>query len=447
MLRVLVLTIVLAAPGAALAFSALEVSPPVVPHSVRMSFGPDAGTQMLVAWGIDADVAQWIELEAPGEPARRARADVAPFPAMATRAPHDCTPESGRTPIATKGCTDQPGLGAIAVARLEGLTPGTTYTYRLGTPPAWGKTGTFQTAPREGGFTFTAYGDTPAMSQLPNSFPHTRLHAAETARRAPDFHLHLGDINYVDETYTRHVEWWREWFDEQAPLLERGAYMRALGNHELDVPDGEAYFQAIMPLWEADPVWSFRWGDVAVVSIDSHHEYPHRPQTLAADLDAELAKHADATWRVVTMHAGPYAAAYRDTAGKVSGHGSSCVARADYEEVLARHNVDLVLSGHDHNYQRTHQLGATGAVVDADGDFAKGAGRLYVVAGSGGKVAPSDASTLVGPAKRGACDADISFLARFEARRAHVVGTLEEGALVVRSHDQEGRLLDEVRIR
>src|SRR3990172_8366396 len=63
--------------------------------------------------------------------------------------------------------------------------------------------------------------------------------------------------------------------------------------------------------------------------------------------------------------------------------------------------VDLVLSGHDHNYQRSHQIATNpltcptvprtvfdpDCVVDggADGAYAKGAGTVFVVSGGFGK--------------------------------------------------------------
>ena len=55
-------------------------------------------------------------------------------------------------------------------------------------------------------------------------------------------------------------------------------------------------------------------------------------------------------------------------------------------------NVDLVVSGHDHNYQRSHQLrcadvGQVNAacIADSDGDHQQGAGALWVIVGLVGR--------------------------------------------------------------
>jgi hypothetical protein len=62
-------------------------------------------------------------------------------------------------------------------------------------------------------------------------------------------------------------------------------------------------------------------------------------------------------------------------------------------------NADLVVMGHEHNYQRSHQLScvvagrvSAGCVVDTDGDHGAGAGAVFVIAGTGGKERALDRS-------------------------------------------------------
>ena len=69
----------------------------------------------------------------------------------------------------------------------------------------------------------------------------------------------------------------------------------------------------------------------------------------------------------------------------LGSHG--CASDPDVSNLLIREHVDLVLSGHDHVYSRTHQLkGTTSApvVVDRDGSFARGAGTVFTIVGNGG---------------------------------------------------------------
>ena len=67
-------------------------------------------------------------------------------------------------------------------------------------------------------------------------------------------------------------------------------------------------------------------------------------------------------------------------------HGSDLDVRANLCPLLDRYGVDLVFSGHDHNYERTLPM-LGGLVVDAgqDPDFIDPAGPIYVVTAGGGK--------------------------------------------------------------
>lgn len=103
-------------------------------------------------------------------------------------------------------------------------------------------------------------------------------------------------------------------------------------------------------------------------------------------------------WVVVGMHE-----------NCISMGDKSCSISIDLFNLLVEKKVDLVLQGHDHNYQRSKQfaMGSScsalvanthtpSCVVDdgADGVYTKGAGTLMVIAGTGGKglynIAPGD---------------------------------------------------------
>ena len=74
-----------------------------------------------------------------------------------------------------------------------------------------------------------------------------------------------------------------------------------------------------------------------------------------------------------------------------------CVSGSDIMNLMADREVDLVLTGHEHLYQRSKQLGLDTAcpaitpgtydadcVVDADDDLVKGAGTVFATVGTGG---------------------------------------------------------------
>lgn len=76
-----------------------------------------------------------------------------------------------------------------------------------------------------------------------------------------------------------------------------------------------------------------------------------------------------------------------------------CDSGADLFNLLLSKKVDLVLSGHDHTYQRSHQLSVrpgcttftpgtfnSACVVDTDSSFAAGAGTVSMVVGNSGQL-------------------------------------------------------------
>src|SRR5947208_3377867 len=84
----------------------------------------------------------------------------------------------------------------------------------------------------------------------------------------------------------------------------------------------------------------------------------------------------------------------------LSAGAQPCSVGSDLLNLLVSKKVDLVLQGHDHDYQRSKQLATSapcatvpvgsynaGCVVDdgSDGVYTKGAGTVFVIAGTGGE--------------------------------------------------------------
>lgn len=104
----------------------------------------------------------------------------------------------------------------------------------------------------------------------------------------------------------------------------------------------------------------------------------------AAALDG--AKSSKIPWTVVGMHTPCLSMGKYD-----------CQAGRDFTNLLIDKKADLVLTGHDHIYQRSHQLGDGqgcpvlvpdsffgGCITDSDGAMVKGAGTVFATVGTGG---------------------------------------------------------------
>lgn len=158
----------------------------------------------------------------------------------------------------------------------------------------------------------------------------------------------LGDNDYT-RSPDRFAAAWRAGFG-WLPAAGVGV-AGALGNHDVEVRRGRYQFALLgMP----GPYYVRRLEDVDVFVLDSTAITAAQTRWLGRALAASRAR-----WRVAVFHHPPY------TCG---GHAGSATVRRVWSPLFERHGVRLVLSGHDHNYQR----------------FAVRRGVSYVVHGGGG---------------------------------------------------------------
>jgi predicted phosphodiesterase len=140
-------------------------------------------------------------------------------------------------------------------------------------------------------------------------------------------------------------------FGPFGPVLNSGTELLAIvGNHDVKAGYGEAQMAALgMPgMW-----WSEEVNGVLLVGLDSNR--PTNAEQLAW-LEATLSA-SQAPWKIVALHHPPYSAGYQ---------GSSIAVREAFSPLFERYGVQLVVSGHDHDYQRSKpQRGVTYVVTGA----------------------------------------------------------------------------------
>ena len=153
-------------------------------------------------------------------------------------------------------------------------------------------------------------------------------------------------------------------FQPFAAVLDTGTGLFSVtGNHDALADDaGLAQLQQLgmTGFW-----WSERIGDVLLVGLDSTQVA--NPDQLAW-LEETLTG-SDAPWKIVAVHHPPYSAGYQ---------GSAKDVRNAFSPVFERTGVQLVLSGHDHDYQRTEEIdGVTYLVSGAGAGTRRTANRSY----------------------------------------------------------------------
>lgn len=122
-----------------------------------------------------------------------------------------------------------------------------------------------------------------------------------------------------------------------------------LGNHDVQVRRGRYEFPLLRMPW---PYYVRRVGEVEVIVLDSNSVSAVQTTWLRRTLAARTGFR-----RIVVLHHPPF------TCG---GHLGSAAVRRAWVPLFRRYGVRLVLSGHDHNYQRFARDGVT-YVVDGGG--------------------------------------------------------------------------------
>jgi len=326
--------------------------------------------------------------------------------------------------------------GAASVyshVQLSGLAPDQDYEYEVlhqGVPVL---AHTIRTAPRPDdltSFTFTAFGD-----QGVDAVKVPAVNDAVIAQQ-PAFHFHVGDLCYAyrvgigapaaplepafDPIAAGQLDQriWDTWLG----LISRprggagpvGAaaipWMATIGNHEMEPTLGPmGYRGATGRMWfppngvptaagggllhDRDRVtYSFDYGNVRVIALDgndANYEIPgnqgylgaRQDEWLAEQLAAARAPESSIDFIVVGCHQCSYCTNLL--------HGSDEGLRTRWDQLFRDYQVDLVINGHNHSYERAHPfhsdiLDPAAQRLPSGSTVTPAAGPVYITAGASG---------------------------------------------------------------
>jgi acid phosphatase type 7 len=304
-------------------------------------------------------------------------------------------------PASVDGSAPVPN-GHQFTADLISLQPDTPYCYRLRDAAddlsAW--TG-FRTAPVAGSnasVRFVAVGDSGARSPDQDAV----ISAMKTIRF--DLLLNNGDLAGNNGALWEYEE---TFFQPFAGILDRVASYVTIGNHEYRTAQGAPFRQVFALPENGGPEglehwYSFDWGDIHFVALNTNRISQVQASWLKADLTANKLD-----WTIVLTH---------DPAFSSGWHGGSAEVRAHFLPIFEAHAVALVISGHDHHYERSKPVN----------------GVTYVVTGGGG---------------RGTRSVSRSETTAFSERVAHFIYVeLVNGKLRLHAIDGSGKEFDGVEL-
>lgn len=253
-------------------------------------------------------------------------------------------------------------LYRVHQAHVCGLTPGTTYSYQVGSDGHWSEVYTFHTAPDVEanpdaevvfGFVGDSRGGYDVWAQL----------SAQIKQRTPDLVLFSGDAVTFGLTQIE----WEQFLDEAQPLLATTPIVIANGNHEANAIN----FYSLFALPGDQENFGFDYGFARIFVANDTPEDPSALTTLIPTaIDADFTDHASARWKMLMHHRPMWSSGAR--------HGSSVQLQTAWGPVVDEHRLDLVLNGHEHQFEISKPL--TGGVVQPS----NATGTVYVVAGGAG---------------------------------------------------------------
>jgi acid phosphatase type 7 len=233
-------------------------------------------------------------------------------------------------------------------ATLDGLEPDTIYCYQVSNGQMLEERSGFRTAPLADNpdpVRFLAFGD----SGGDNSDQHALL---DQMYEFPyNLMIHTGDLAYDDGSIGKYET---TVFDVYSELFRSIPFFPAAGNHDYNTAGG-APFRSVfaLPAANGEKWYSYDWGRVHFVALDTESDYNTQVKWLDEDLAAN-----PLPWKIVYLHRPPFSS---------GEHGSDTSLRTKLAPILEKHHVQLVLAGHDHDYERMKPQNGVNYVVTGGG--------------------------------------------------------------------------------
>ncbi|MFK4105538.1 fibronectin type III domain-containing protein [Streptomyces sp. NPDC019531] len=364
----------------------------VAPFGRHLAYGTDAATEMTISWQVPVAVKKpFVRIGAhPWDLSRKIEAEVRTL----------------YTPAGVGASADHTQY--YVHARLSHLKPGRTYYYGVGhqgfdpaEPHLLGTLGTFTTAPsRKEPFTFTAFGDQGVSY-------HGLANDSLILGQNPAFHLHAGDIAYADPSgagktadtgFDSRV--WDQFLAQTESVAKSVPWMVSYGNHDMEAwysPNGYGGEEARFTLPDNGPdkknlpgVYSFVHGNTAIISLDPNDVSFEIPANLGISggtqtkwFETQLKKYRaakDIDFIVVFFHHCAYCTS--------TAHASEGGVRQEWVPLFEKYTVDLVINGHNHQYERTDVIKGDKVVKKlpiGETAYPETEGVVYVTAGAAGR--------------------------------------------------------------
>lgn len=211
-----------------------------------------------------------------------------------------------------------------------------------------------------------------------------------------DMVVHVGDISYADDRLPSH-NWkiWKKFFEDLHPFASQVLYMTAPGNHETQF-NFTAYRNWLhMPFETSGSLspdyYSFDYLGIHFAMLSTEIDFSRSSeqyQWLQADLKRANKNRKHVPWVIVAGHRPLYCSSILS---RERCRVEAPLYRLYLEDLLYQERVDVYLSGHNHQYERTYPMYKGQAVAY---NFSNPAAPVYIVNGGAGNIEGNDHTHL-----------------------------------------------------
>jgi len=274
--------------------------------------------------------------------------------------------------------------GTIYTVHLQGLEERTKYSYRCGVtavkpslvalPPMVSEIFNFRTAPAsrpgaEDVVKAVTWGDMGAPGQGTkrmgmDSQKTIDALEADVLARGYELAINVGDSSYADD-YPSHNSWVEDkWYNAMQGVMANAPTAVVVGNHEAQYKFTPHLHRTHMPVSGAGALSRFYssldWGPLHIVSFSSEHPYDEGSEQHKFVVNDLRSVDRDKTpFVIVVAHRPMYCSSMIFSLPGAFFH--RCITEAPrlrkpFEDVLLETGVDLFLSGHNHQFERSHPM-------------------------------------------------------------------------------------------
>jgi len=267
--------------------------------------------------------------------------------------------------------------GAIYRATMTGLKSDTEYYYRVGSSNGHSHTKSFKTLKHNGPIRYGVIAD---MGYGEKSDDTVKQLTSLVEKGQIDVIVHSGDLGYADG-YQPH---WDVFFNKIEPIASKVPYMVTPGNHEFwgnfsaykhrffmpPAKDGSGVINTESMYYS----WNSGYAHFVALNSETCIDTGNFDEDMLnwAERDMKGVNRTETPWVISHFHRPMYCTSDHDCDFTSAGH-----LRLEAEKMFNEVNVDLLLSGHVHSYERTTPVKA-GKVMP------QGKAPVYILQGASG---------------------------------------------------------------